>query len=77
LFVILETSFIQRGAGRLSGASVPGSGATEYYIAPGLQYAANPRFVVESSLQFPLVRNTGPLSLRTDSNLLLGIRYLF
>jgi len=77
LFVILETSFIQRGAGRLSGASVPGSGATEYYIAPGLQYAANPRFVVESSLQIPLVRNTGPLSLRTDSNLLLGIRYLF
>jgi hypothetical protein len=33
--------------------------------------------VVESSLQIPLVRNTGPLSLRTDSNLLLGIRYLF
>ena len=45
LFVIVETSFIHRGAGRLDGVSVSGSNSTEYYIAPGLQYAAAPRFV--------------------------------
>jgi hypothetical protein len=57
--------------------TVPGSNSTEYYLAPGLQYAADPRFVIEGSWQFPLVRNTGPLVLRNDANILLGVRYLF
>lgn len=77
LFLILETTFVHRSNGRLDGLSVAESGATEYYLAPGLQYAAHPRFVVEGSFQFPVVRNTGALALRTDRNLLLGLRYLF
>ena len=77
LFLILETTFVHRGEGRLGGLKVAGSRATEYYLAPGLQYAAHPRFVVEGSFQFPVVRNTGPLALRTDRNVLLGVRYLF
>jgi len=77
LFLILETTFVHRGDGRLDGSRVAGSGATEYYLAPGLQYAAHPRFVIEGSYQFPVVRNTGALALRTDRNLLLGVRYLF
>lgn len=77
LFLILETTFVHRGNGRLNGLSVAGSTATEYYLAPGLQYAARPRFVIEGSYQFPLIRNTGPLVLRTDRNILIGVRYLF
>jgi hypothetical protein len=77
LFLILETTFVHRSNGRLDGLKVAGSGATEYYLAPGLQYAAHPRFVVEGSFQFPVVRNTGALALQTDRNLLLGVRYLF
>ena len=77
LFLILETTFVHRSDGRLGGLKVVGSRATEYYLAPGLQYAAHPRFVVEGSFQFPVVRNTGPLALRTDRNILLGVRYLF
>jgi hypothetical protein len=77
LFLILETTFVHRGTGRLDGLAVSGSRATEYYLAPGLQYAAQPQFVIEGSFQFPVVRNTGPLVLRTDGNLLLGVRYLF
>ena len=77
LFLIFETTFVHRSNGRLEGLTVPGSGATEYYLAPGLQYAAHPRFVVEGSFQFPVVRNTGPLALLTDRNILLGVRYLF
>lgn len=77
LFLILETTFVHRGTGRLNSAAVAGSKATEYYLAPGLQYAARPRFVVEGSVQLPVVRNTGPLALRTDVNVLLGVRYLF
>ena len=77
LFLILETTFVHRGTGRLDGVAVAGSKATEYYLAPGLQYAARPRFVVEGSMQFPVVRNTGPMALRTVVNVLLGVRYLF
>ena len=77
LFLILETTFVHRSHGRLEGLVVSGSGATEYYLAPGLQYAAHPRFVVEGSFQFPVVRNTGDLALRTDRNILLGVRLLF
>lgn len=77
LFLILESTFVHRANGRLNGLTVASSGVTEYYLAPGVQYAAHPRFVVEGSLQFPVVRNTGALALRTDRNLLLGVRYLF
>jgi hypothetical protein len=77
LFLILETTFAHRGTGRLNGMPVDGSGSTEYYLAPGLQYAARPRFVIEGSYQFPVVRNTGSLVLRTDRNILLGVKYLF
>ena len=77
LFVILETTFLHRGTGRLASAKVSGSNSTEYYVAPGLQYAAATQFVIEGSYQFPLIRNTGPLVLRTDRNVLVGVRYLF
>jgi hypothetical protein len=77
LFLILETTFVHRGTGRLNSMPVAGSKATEYYLAPGLQYAARPRFVIEGSVQLPVIRNTGLLALRTDVNVLLGVRYLF
>jgi hypothetical protein len=77
LFLILETSLVYRGTGRNDGLAVAGSKATEYYVAPGLQYAAHPQFVIEGSVQLPVVRNTGPLVLRNDRNILLGVRYLF
>lgn len=77
LFLILESSLVTRSKGRINGAVAPGSSSTEYYLAPGLQYAARPQFVVEGSLQLPVFRSAGAQVLRTDYNLLLGIRYLF
>lgn len=77
LFLILETTFVHRSNGKLNGSTVAGSKSTEYYLAPGLQYAAAPQLVLEGSFQFPLIRNTGPFVLRNDQNILLGIRYLF
>ena len=77
LFLILETTFVHRGTGRLNSTPVADSKTTEYYLAPGLQFAARPRFVVEGSVQLPVVRNIGALALRTDVNVLLGVKYLF
>ena len=77
VFLILETTFVHRATGRSNGQAVDGSCSTEYYLAPGLQYAAQSRFVIEGSFQFPVVLNTGPLALRTDRNILVGVKYLF
>ena len=44
---------------------------------PLQQCAADPRFVIEGSVQIPVIRNTGPLILLTDVNVLLGVKYLF
>jgi hypothetical protein len=77
LFLILETNFVWRGRGRVGGADAEDSKATEFYLSPGLQYAARPRLVFEGSLQLPVVRNTGRQLLKTDYNLLLGVKYLF
>ena len=77
VFLILETTFVHRSTGHLNGLPVAGSRATEYFLSPGIQYAALARFVIEGSFQFPVVSNTGAMVLRTDRNILLGVKYLF
>lgn len=77
LFVLLETSTVVRKRGRVAGVEAPGSSATEFYLAPALQYVATPRWVIEASYQVPVIRNTGPLALRTDASFLIGVRYLY
>jgi hypothetical protein len=77
VFAILETNFIRRGQGRVDGERVPESSSTEFYLAPGLQYVATTRLVVEGSVQIPVARSYGAQVLRTDYSLLFGIRYLF
>ncbi len=72
LFAILETNFVRRGSRRVGGSVVPESRSTEFYLAPGLQYAAAPQFVIEGSIQLPIARRTGAQVLRTDRNILLG-----
>jgi hypothetical protein len=77
VFAILESNFIRRGTGRVAGAPVPGSRSTEYYLAPGVQYAMRPRFVIEASYQLPMARNSGPQALRIERALLVGVRLLY
>jgi hypothetical protein len=77
VFAILESNFIRRGTGRVAGAPVIGSRSTEYYLAPGVQYAMRPRFVIEASYQLPLARNTESQALRIDRGLLVGVRLLY
>ncbi|MFP5261084.1 MAG: hypothetical protein ACLGJB_04165 [Blastocatellia bacterium] len=77
LFVLLETGYVYRGRGRVAGREVSGSGSSEFHLAPGLQFTASARLVLEASYQFPVARNAGPLVLRTDRNILVGVRYLY
>ena len=77
VFALLETNFIRRGTGHVSSVAVPGSRSTEYYLAPGVQYALHPRFVIEGSVQLPVVRDTGPQVLRIERSVLVGVRLLY
>lgn len=77
LFVILETTYSYQGRGKLNSREVQGSTSSEFSLAPGLQFTLSPRVVFEASYQFPVVHNTGPLVLRTDRNLLIGVRLLY
>jgi hypothetical protein len=77
LFLIFETTYVHRGEARVGGAKVAAGKADEFYLAPGLQYIASQRFILEASYQLPVIRNTGALVLRTDSNFLFGFRYLY
>ncbi|HKA20361.1 MAG TPA: transporter [Blastocatellia bacterium] len=77
LFLILETTYSYRSRGQVNGTSVPGSSSSEFYLAPAVQFTASPRVVLEASYQFPVVLNSGPAVLRTDRNLLVGLKYLY
>jgi hypothetical protein len=77
LFLLLETSYSHRGKGRIGGRVAEGSSASEFYLAPGLQFAASPRLALEASYQFPVARSAGPFALRTDKSLLIGVRFLY
>ncbi len=77
VFAILETNFIRRWNGRVNSAPAPGSSSTEYYLSPGIQYAMHPRFVIEGSLQIPVMRDTGPQTLRPELSVLIGVRFLY
>lgn len=77
LFAILETNYIRRSRGRLDKTVVTESRASEYFIAPGLQYVATSQIVLEASVQLPLVRRTDAQALRTDRNILLAVHFLF
>jgi hypothetical protein len=77
LRLILETTYPHKGRGRSNGQVVPGSSASEYYIAPAIQFAFNPRWVIEGSYQLPVVLNTGPQLLRTDRSVMFGIRLMY
>jgi hypothetical protein len=77
VFAILESNFIRRGTGRVAGAPLMGTRSTEYYLAPGIQYAMHPRFVIEASYQVPVARNAGPQVLRIERGLLVGVRLLY
>jgi hypothetical protein len=77
LFFLVETTLVLRDEGRSGGREIAGSRSAECFVAPALQFVASPRLVFEASVQWPVFRDTGPLALRTDRNILVGFRYLF
>ena len=77
LFLIFETTYVHRTNGRVGGRVVSDTSSNGFYVAPALQYVPTARFLVEVSYQVPVIERAGPQVLRTDKNILFGIRYLY
>lgn len=77
LFGLLEITYLHRGKAQLHGVSVAETGANVLLLAPGIQYVANPRLLLELSAQMPVRQVIGSQVPRTKVNLLAGIRFLF
>jgi hypothetical protein len=77
LFLIFETTYVHRTNGRVGGREVSDTSSNGFYVAPALQYVPTARFLVEVSYQVPVIERAGPQVLRTDKNILFGIRYLY
>lgn len=77
LFGLLEIPVVHRTAARFRGREVAGTGGTQLLLAPGLQYVATRRLLFEASFQIPVLTRSSELQLRSQSNLLLGVRWLF
>jgi len=62
----------------VQGATVPESGGSEFFIAPGLQYFLGPRWIIETAVEIPISRGLErPLGLKPDVIVIWGFRGVF
>ncbi len=62
----------------VQGASVPESGGTEFFLAPGLQYFLGPQWVIETAVEIPISRGLErSLGLKPDVIVIWGFRGVF
>ncbi len=77
LFGLLEVSAVHQASLRSRGGEVASTGGTQLLFAPGIQYVAARRLMLEASCQVPVFSGVKELQLRSHLNLLLGFRWLF
>jgi hypothetical protein len=74
---LLDFSFVHAERDRFKVRGVPNSGGNSFLLAPGLQWIASERFLVETSLQFPLAQNLAGKQPKLDHSVLIGIRFVY
>ncbi len=74
---LLEFSFVHAERDRFQDKSVPNSGGNSFFLAPGLQWIVSERFLVETSIQFPLVQDLTGKQPKLDQSVLVGVRFVY
>ncbi|TDI39981.1 MAG: transporter [Acidobacteria bacterium] len=74
LFIEMNGSTVRRS--KRSGASLENSGGTVIFLSPGLQFVGGRRWLVEASVQLPVVNAPNGTQLGTSWTTLAGIRVL-
>lgn len=77
VFAVLEGTLLDVGKDRLREASLPGTGRTGFFVAPGVQYVATERLFLDLSLQVPVWEEAGRGELESRWNVLAQLRYAF
>lgn len=74
---LLEFSFVHAERDRLQDRGVPNSGGNSFFLAPGLQWIVSERFLVETSIQFPLAQDLTGKQSKLDQSVLVGVRFVY
>ncbi len=74
--VYLELNGLTTKRDELKGLSLENSGGTTLLLSPGIQYVGGRKWLVEGSIQFPIVENLNESQLETDIIASLGLRIL-
>lgn len=77
VITLLEFSFVHAEHDRLQDRGVPNSGGNSFFLAPGLQWIVSERFLVETSIQFPLSQDLTGKQPKLDQSALVGVRFVY
>jgi len=76
LYGVMEANLIHQNRNRIGGVTDPNSGGTRLFLVPGLQYVTR-RWIIESSIQIPVVQELNGVALRNDYIARAGFRFNF
>jgi len=76
LYGVMEANLIHQNRNRIGGVTDPNSGGTRLFLVPGLQYVTR-RWIIETSLQIPLIQDLNGVALRNDYIARAGFRFNF
>jgi len=74
--VYLELNGLTTKHNELNGLNLENTGGTTLLLSPGIQYIGGRKWLVEGSIQFPIVDNLNGSQLETDIIASLGLRIL-
>ncbi len=72
----LEINGATTGRNRINGQIIENSGGTIVFLSPGLQFVGGRKWLLEASLQYPLIQQPNGTQLATDWTISLGTRIL-
>lgn len=77
LLSLLELSYVHRERTDFNGRAVRDSGGDELLLAPGLQWIATERFLLEISVQLPVFHAVNGEQPTLDQSVLAGFRFVY
>jgi len=75
--IYLEWNGLVSARSRAAGAEIPDSGGHVGFVSPGVQWVPLPQFLLEASLQIPVVEDVNGSQLGYGLRPSLGVRFLF
>lgn len=76
LYGVMEVNLIHQNKNRANGITDQNSGGTRLFLVPGLQYVTR-RWIIETSIQLPVIQDLNGLALRNDYIARAGFRFNF